>query len=165
MLQVRDVGIVLAQGREASALSLPLMNSLCERLAGQGFIVARPASTPGESEAQQVAAFEKVLDACATSPYAQGIKRWILAGMSPSSGGRPSRALLSTQHHTLNTPLHWDYPQPDRCFSALRVSPSSQICPTSRPLDSSTDMLHLPLHDIDHFKPVQTCANIYIYKG
>lgn len=28
--------------------------------------------------------YEKALDACATSPFARGVKRWILAGMDPS---------------------------------------------------------------------------------
>lgn len=76
------MGLVLAHGRQQGDWKSPLLTTLAERLASQGFVVARVASASGESTERSAALYEKVLDACATSPYAQAVKRWILAGVN-----------------------------------------------------------------------------------
>ena len=73
-----DVGLVLST--EASDWQQSLASEVAARLSLGGFVVARFASQPSESEASAAARFEKVLDACATSPYARNVKRWVLAG-------------------------------------------------------------------------------------
>ena len=78
--QVHDVGLVLAHGREPDDCKAPLITALAERLAVQGYVVARVASAAEESEERRTAMYEKTLDAFATSPYAQAVKRWVLAG-------------------------------------------------------------------------------------
>lgn len=77
------MGLVLAHGRQQGDWKAPLCTALAERLAGQGYVVARVASASGESMERSAASYEKVLDACATSPYARAVKRWILAGVQP----------------------------------------------------------------------------------
>ena len=39
-----------------------------------------PAGRQGLQEGRRHRMYEKALDACATSPYASGIERWVLAG-------------------------------------------------------------------------------------
>ncbi len=58
-----------------------LAANLAARLAPAScVVVARTAAQPGESMHDAAARFEKVLDACATSPYARNARRWVLAG-------------------------------------------------------------------------------------
>ena len=43
-------------------------------------VVARTTAQPAEPVHDAAVRLEKVLDACATSPYARNAKRWVLAG-------------------------------------------------------------------------------------
>jgi hypothetical protein len=73
-----DVGLILST--EALDWQQALAAEVAARLAVGGFVVARCSAQTSESEAGAATRFEKVLDACATSPYARNVKRWVLAG-------------------------------------------------------------------------------------
>ncbi len=80
--QGSDTGVVLSvdavdwQQRLAADLAARLAPASC-------VVVARTTAQPGESTHDAAARFEKVLDACATSPYARNARRWVLAGERP----------------------------------------------------------------------------------
>ena len=58
-----------------------LAANLAARLAPAScVVVARTTAQPAETMHDAAARLEKVLDACATSPYARNARRWVLAG-------------------------------------------------------------------------------------
>ena len=79
--QGSDVGMVLSL--DAVDWQQRLAADLAARLAAASFVVvARTTKQSAETVHAAAARFEKVLDACATSPYSRNAKRWILAGGS-----------------------------------------------------------------------------------
>ena len=76
--QGKDLGLVLST--EDADWQQALAAEIATCLAAAGFVMARSSAQPAETEASGGARFEKVLDACATSPYARNVKRWVLAG-------------------------------------------------------------------------------------
>ncbi|GLI66835.1 hypothetical protein VaNZ11_010791, partial [Volvox africanus] len=77
---VKELGIVFAHGSDVSDWRGRLLTELAVSLARMGFLVMRHISHPSVTEARRVAMFEKVADVAATSPYARGVTRWVLAG-------------------------------------------------------------------------------------
>eukprot|EP00884_Botryococcus_braunii_P021688 jgi/Botrbrau1/8202/Bobra.0392s0001.1 len=76
--EIQDVGIILAHGNNHTDWKGRLLTELAVSLAEAGFVVMRYCCKLKEQRRMRM--FEKALDACATSPFARNIRRWILAG-------------------------------------------------------------------------------------
>lgn len=77
--KVKEVGIVLGHGSNAAEWNGKFLTELAAALASQGYLVVRCYCKQKEQRRQRM--FEKALDAAATSPFARGITRWLLAGL------------------------------------------------------------------------------------
>lgn len=81
--KVKEVGIILGHGSNAADWKGKFLTELAAALAAQGFLVMRCYCKQKEQRRQRM--FEKALDAAATSPFARGVTRWLLAGMGNGS--------------------------------------------------------------------------------
>ncbi|KAL0033064.1 hypothetical protein WJX79_000781 [Trebouxia sp. C0005] len=77
--KVKEVGIVLGHGSNAADWNGKFLTELAAALASQGYLVVRCYCKQKEQRRQRM--FEKALDAAATSPFARGVTRWLLAGL------------------------------------------------------------------------------------
>eukprot|EP00879_Flechtneria_rotunda_P006050 GHRR01006363.1.p1 GENE.GHRR01006363.1~~GHRR01006363.1.p1 ORF type:complete len:476 (+),score=185.34 GHRR01006363.1:2625-4052(+) len=78
--KVRDIGIVLGHGDKAEDWQGTLLTEIAVTLAQAGYVVVRYlGNTTKELRRQRM--FEKALDACATSPFARFVQRWVLGGI------------------------------------------------------------------------------------
>ncbi|KAL0025699.1 hypothetical protein WJX77_005331 [Trebouxia sp. C0004] len=77
--KVKEVGIILGHGSNAADWNGKFLTELAAALACQGYLVVRCYCKQKEQRRQRM--FEKALDAAATSPFARGVTRWLLAGL------------------------------------------------------------------------------------
>ncbi|GFR44573.1 hypothetical protein Agub_g5848, partial [Astrephomene gubernaculifera] len=80
---VKELGVVLAApGCEAGDWRGRLLSEVAVGLARSGFLVVRAIFPPAaRSDPARAALLDRVCDAAATSPYARGVTRWLLAGL------------------------------------------------------------------------------------
>ncbi|KAL3144907.1 hypothetical protein ABBQ32_003417 [Trebouxia sp. C0010 RCD-2024] len=87
--KVKELGIVLGHGSNAADWNGKFFTELAAALAAEGYLVVRCYCKQKEQRRQRM--FEKALDAAATSPFARGITRWLLAGIG--NGARIAAAV------------------------------------------------------------------------
>ncbi|CAD7700200.1 unnamed protein product [Ostreobium quekettii] len=87
--KMKDVGVALGHGMNAAEWKGKLMTDISVALAKQGYVVLRYFCKQKEQRRQRL--FEKALDACATSPLARCVTRWVLAGIG--NGARVAAAV------------------------------------------------------------------------
>ncbi|KAG2485579.1 hypothetical protein HYH03_015740 [Edaphochlamys debaryana] len=78
---VKELGVILAHGREPSDWRGRLLSELAVGLARAGHLVMRAIYHPAAPEETREAALEKAADVAATSPYARGVTRWAVMGI------------------------------------------------------------------------------------
>ncbi|KAK9817825.1 hypothetical protein WJX72_002742 [[Myrmecia] bisecta] len=91
--QIKDTGVILAS-HAAPDWKGKILTELAVVLASQGYVVLRFCCKQGQHAHQRL--FERALEVCATSPYAQGVRRWLFAG---HGRGAQVAALCSAQCH------------------------------------------------------------------
>ncbi|KAI8476866.1 MAG: hypothetical protein J3K34DRAFT_399667 [Monoraphidium minutum] len=133
----RDVGVLLGHGG-AGAFDWQgqLATDLATALAQAGYLVVRDVGPPLPEVTRQ-RAFEKVLDAAATSPFARLTPRWVLAGLGP--GARVAAVVGARARSSIAAEVLIGYPlaapmptikgsqMPDSCMPLLRVAPPALL--------------------------------------
>lgn len=106
---VKSIGVVLSHDLDAAGWRGELLTGLAEALAAEGYLVMR--SHCVLKEARRLRAFEKALDAAATSPYAIQITSWVHAGVG--NGARIAATVGMKCRGTLAGFLLLSYPLQD----------------------------------------------------
>ncbi|GMH32674.1 hypothetical protein BSKO_00508 [Bryopsis sp. KO-2023] len=109
LVATKDVGVALAHGQNAEEWKGKLMTDVAVALAREGYVVVRYYCKQKEQRRQRI--FEKALDACATSPFARHVLRWVLAGVG--NGARVAAAVGTRCRGTMAGFILMSYPLKD----------------------------------------------------
>lgn len=125
---VKEVGVVLAHDLDATDWQGRLLTEVAVQLAKQGYIVMRYSCK--QKEFRRLKVFEKALDACATSPFARNVERWVLAGIG--NGARIAATVGGRCRGTMAGFVFMSYPLMDPLPAYKGPAAPDSIAPLTR---------------------------------
>ncbi|EFJ41882.1 hypothetical protein VOLCADRAFT_98112, partial [Volvox carteri f. nagariensis] len=126
------------------------LDDRCAEKHEAGFLVMRYICHPSASESRRVAVYEKAADVAATSPYARGVTRWVLAGLG--AGARVAALAGSRVRSTvagyvlMSYPLKEEMPEDMEAAAAAAdtaASSAAAVAAAAAAADSSGPLLGL----------------------
>ncbi|GAB4817286.1 hypothetical protein N2152v2_004332 [Parachlorella kessleri] len=130
----RPLGIVLGHGADADDWKGEFLSRIAVTFAKKGYVVMRYYCKQKEQRRQRI--YEKALDTAATSPFARGVKAWVLAGFD--NGARIAAQVGSKCRGSVAGFILLSYPLLDPC-----PPPPKQKVGALPPPDSKGPLLKL----------------------
>eukprot|EP01023_Acetabularia_acetabulum_P032426 TRINITY_DN3028_c0_g1_i1.p1 TRINITY_DN3028_c0_g1~~TRINITY_DN3028_c0_g1_i1.p1 ORF type:complete len:460 (+),score=66.81 TRINITY_DN3028_c0_g1_i1:272-1651(+) len=146
----REVGIILAHGDNAEEWKGKLLCELSVTLAEAGFVVMRYYCKQKEQRRYRI--FEKALDACATSPYARCVTRWILGGIG--SGARVAATVGSRCRGQICGFIYLSYPLNERIPSQKGSQSENSVAPLMK-LHQPSLFVHTLFDELSPFEELK----------